>query len=644
MVFYLRRSSFLLALSLLVAMIGQANAQVLTGTVIGSVRDESAAILPGVTITLTSPALPAGPRVVVTNEKGEFQIPGLSPGTYTLNVTLAGFATYQEAGLRVAVSGTIERNVTLKVATVAETITVSGQSPMVDARQTGVMANIPEEVIKAVPIQHYAIQDYQRWIPGVSAGDPSGTSQTITVMGSPYSETSQLMDGATTNNPNNGGGYNAGDVEAVEEMQVSTLGASAEYAVAQGAVFNFVLKQGTNAFKGDTVGYWHPDNFVSKPIKLNCNCPSGQTGFTTTAFRDFASHLGGPIIQDRIWFFGGFHVAMRQQANPGVDPTLPRWWYDNQLVGKVTWQISKSLRFRHTFQPERWEEPPLPDRQSPYETVVGNGGWIPTHSSELMATISNSTYIAVRLQGMGMPNQYTRALTDDRVTPQHLDQITGIASKGVLAFGRQSFGRVGPAVKLSRYVQSAHATHDLRGGVQVERAWQHNVSAQPSGVQFLDLAGAPDLASFRDAYVRGAEYWWQSLWGEDVVTLGNKLTLSLGLRYDRMHGFSQDLPQVNNLLEETGNTIKGLGDMFTWQTWSPRLGFNVKLTDDGKTIIRGNYGRAYRAIFLNDFADVHPGLSPITLARFNPTTGGYTTIVSVTDPTANIGAPCANNR
>jgi hypothetical protein len=234
-------------------------AQVLTGTIMGRVTDEQGGILPGVTATITSPALPAGPQTVVTDERGEYRFPGLAPGTYALTLTLSGFSTYQEPDLRAVASGTLERNVALKLARVAETITVSGQSPMVDPRQVGVTALIPEEVVKNVPIQHYAMQDYERWIPGVSPQDPSGTGQYISVMGSPHTETSQIMDGATTNSPASGGVYNAGNIEAVEELQVSTLGASAEYPIAQGAVFNFVLKSGTNTFKGDALGYWHPD-------------------------------------------------------------------------------------------------------------------------------------------------------------------------------------------------------------------------------------------------------------------------------------------------------------------------------------------------------------------------------------------------
>src|SRR5262249_6475176 len=116
------RRVILCASILLLTLAGAVQAQVLTGSVIGAVKDDSGAFLPGVTVTLTSPALPAGPAVQVTNQTGEYRFTQLSPGTYTLTMSLAGFSTYEEKDLRVVVSGALERIVTLKLGTIAESI------------------------------------------------------------------------------------------------------------------------------------------------------------------------------------------------------------------------------------------------------------------------------------------------------------------------------------------------------------------------------------------------------------------------------------------------------------------------------------------------------------------------------------------
>jgi len=108
------------------------------------------------------------------------------------------------------------------------------------------------------------------------------------------------------------------------------------------------------------------------------------------------------------------------------------------------------------------------------------------------------------------------------------------------------------------------------------------------------------------------------------------------VRYDHMSADSPSLPAINEELQNSG-TIQGLGHMFTWQTWSPRTGFTAKLTNDGKMVMRGSYGRYYSPIYLDNVAGVYPGLSPITTAQFNPATGGYTTVLTVVNPIANIG-------
>src|SRR5437867_1272056 len=107
-----------------------AAAQVRTGTILGTVTDQSQGVLPGVTATLTSPALPGGPVTTVTDVQGRYRFPELQPGTYTVKLSLSGFADYAQEQIRVAYGSNVEINVSMKVATVAETITVSGQAPM----------------------------------------------------------------------------------------------------------------------------------------------------------------------------------------------------------------------------------------------------------------------------------------------------------------------------------------------------------------------------------------------------------------------------------------------------------------------------------------------------------------------------------
>lgn len=634
----MKRAALFISLLVVLALASRAQAQILTGSVIGTVRDESGAVLPGVTVTLASTALPGGPSTMVTTEKGEYRFPQLAPGTYALTMVLQGFSTYQEQDLQVAVGATIERIVTLKLATVAETITVSGETPMVDPRKVGVTTNLPEEILETLPIHRYMAAEYGKWAPGVAPSDPAGQGAGLSVMGSGTNENSVLIDGVNILTPS-GGNWGTGDLDAAEEVQVVTLAASAEYQVAQGGVLNVVMKQGTNAFRFDGSGYWYPDALVSKPIKRNCNCPLGQTGFTNVFWRNYSAHVGGPIAKDRLWFYGGGNMDEKIQTSPGVDPNRAvrkHPFYSHASFLKVTWNVNDAVKFKQVYQNDWWGGQIVPTIQRPFETLNPQFGLVRTYASEVTATLSNTTLLTVRATGILDPHYPTRSLTGDTTTPYRTDQVTGLACCGVQNFGRNNLGRHGQAAKLNRYIQGAGLTQDVRFGVQFEEASTDTANAFPSGVQYSDVGGRPDQATFRSPYVSGASYRSLGFWGEDQITMGARLTVTLGLRFDRMRAISQDLPAVDNQLQETGSTIEGLGNMFTWKVWAPRVGFNVKLTEDGKTVARGSYGRAYRQVFTNDFANVHPGLSATTLARFNTATGGYTTIISVTDPRANL--------
>jgi hypothetical protein len=137
-----------------------ASAQVITGNLDGNIRDSSSALLPGVTVTISSPDLPAGSQVAVTDATGTYRFRNLPPGVYSFRAELAGFGKYEEEGIRVQVGGTVERNVTLQVGALAETVTVSGASPIVDTSRSGVSTNIETELLERTPLRRFSMFDF----------------------------------------------------------------------------------------------------------------------------------------------------------------------------------------------------------------------------------------------------------------------------------------------------------------------------------------------------------------------------------------------------------------------------------------------------------------------------------------------------
>ena len=175
-----------------------ADAQVLTGEIVGSVKDESGAVLPGATVTISSLSQPSGPSGYTTDDKGEFRFRSLSPGIYALSVALDGFAPYQTEGIRVEIGSRVEAPVVLKVGQVAENLTVIGAAPSLDTAKSGLSTNIPNELYELTPTRRNGVYDLLKSAPGVSSEDPSGRSSLFSVVGSSADENKLLVDGADT--------------------------------------------------------------------------------------------------------------------------------------------------------------------------------------------------------------------------------------------------------------------------------------------------------------------------------------------------------------------------------------------------------------------------------------------------------------
>lgn len=153
---------------------------------------------------------------------------------------------------------------------------------------------------------------------------------------------------------------------------------------------------------------------------------------------------------------------------------------------------------------------------------------------------------------------------------------------------------------------------------------------------YSDFNGKPDQATFTPPSIDVAEYNAQVGWAEDEITFRRTLTIKIGARLDHRSGISPDAGAVDGSFASTSATIPGLATLLTWTTVSPRAGVDLELTDSGDTVLRGNVGRYYDPIALQSIEAVHPGIAVTTLARFDPVTARYSTIISVTDPRANL--------
>ena len=332
-------------------------AQRTTGGISGVVKDPSGAVLPGATVTATGPNI-VGAQTAVANELGLYRLVNLPPGEYQVSYTLTGFKTVNRKGVRVGLGQQLEENASLEVSQLQESVEVVAESSVVDTTSNEVGSNYDRTWVENAPLRRYSFFDLVKSSPGtLDGGDGSRRSM---VYGSGYDENSFQLDGVDiTDNYFNESSAEP-NVDAIEEVEVLSLGAPAEYGNLTGAVFNIVTRQGTNQFHGD-VNYFHQSDGLTSNNTTSLKNPDGtfvdacgdnRCPWVRDTFKDFTAQLGGPIVKDKLWFFASFQYQRDNYANVGVDPSNPLAYIRdgaNRYLGKINWQINAQHKLVATF-------------------------------------------------------------------------------------------------------------------------------------------------------------------------------------------------------------------------------------------------------------------------------------------------------
>ena len=612
--------------------------QVLTGSLAGTVKDESGGVLVAASVRVSSPALIGQAASTMTNEKGQFRFAALPPGVYSLEVQLPNFTTYREDDIAVDVQGHVARTVVLTLTPVIETVTVAAGSPL-DQERSGIASRFGPQELASIPVRRFSMFDFIKAAPGVSPTSPSsGTDNSVSVLGSGANENLYLLDGTNFTCPCSGGPQPQPDVDVIEEVHVDSLGASAEFGNIQGAVINVVTKQGGRIFAADFSYYGQPGGLTGSPVQLPCTrCSAAETEYTRVQYRDLTTHLGGPLVRDRVWIFGGYQYLRDSDSEPGTDPAFPRTSKYDKGFGKVTWQVRPSIHLMSSFNDEVWVNPQRPTLAQPFETTVTTRGTRPTATfGQLTDVVSEHTLIDARVSRFVAP-QTSEPATGDRTTPNRLDLATGIQSGGPQGFGALRLVRTTIAASVTEYRSFLSVDHEMKFGAQVEDGAHATWTAFQGGVvSYTDKGGQPVQAVFRQPSTTGGEFVTTGVYAMDTIRIGDRLTANLGLRFDHDRAISPDLPAHDAQGSETGATVAGLGTLYSWNVFSPRLGLTAKLTADGRTVARASYGRFHQGILSGELAPVHPGLTAVTTAAFDPATGDYSRVISVVDPTINL--------
>src|SRR6185295_17962658 len=275
-------------------------AQGLTGALVGSVKDGEGGVLAGATLRITSPALIGRELRTTTNEKGQLRFAALPPGSYALDIEMPGFATYHEEDIRIGAGATIERMVVLSLAGLADSVTVQGAGSRIEARGSGLETRLRSEDLKAIPTGRFSMFDLVRTAPGISPTSASGTTTTVSAtsvsaLGSSVNENQFLIDGTNFTCPCSGVARSEPGIDFIQEVQVQSVGASAEFGNLQGAVINVITRQGSERFLYDASYYGQPASLTSQPVVRTVSAGSQpSSGYTRLTYRDFTMNVGGP--------------------------------------------------------------------------------------------------------------------------------------------------------------------------------------------------------------------------------------------------------------------------------------------------------------------------------------------------------------
>src|SRR5438094_3148925 len=375
------------------------------GELVGKVTDDQGGVLPGVIVTLTGPAA-MGTPTATTNAQGIYRFPAVNTGTYQLKFELAGFAPFTREGIVVPVRQTITVDAVLKLASLQETVVVSGQSPTVDVENTKVGARLDHETLTSVPTSR-TIFGSTTVLPGMTMTrqDPGGlnaaTSTGMTAHGSQNYNLNYY--GVTADTPSGYGSMYYMDFGSAEEISVDTAAMGAEIGGGGGANINVVPKSGGNSVKGDALysttgrGVWNDfsGNNITDPLRAQ-----GITDPSLQKLYDFNASVDGPFVKDRLWWFG----SIRNYSTVENVPAFPIP-FDSNLRNYTTsakYQINKNNQlsafwtYNRKSQPHRGAGVAQPNPIGPLNQhspkKLFNGNWTSVSSQNTFMEVSSSYF------------------------------------------------------------------------------------------------------------------------------------------------------------------------------------------------------------------------------------------------------------
>ena len=608
-------------------------AQVQTGSILVKATDEQGAVVPGATVAISSPILPQE-LIGNTDSSGVYRIPGLTAGTYTVKTSLAGFQTVIRENVLVNQGQTVSLEIPMKVSTLSETVTVKGESPVVDTKTVGANTNIDKTLLDATPggKDIWNLLEYKA--PGIVVespdvgGNQGGLQRSMSSRGTPNAQNTQLLNGVNVNDPAaQGFSMNYYVPTVFENVEVST-GAQDISIGTGGILINMVTKSGTNRFSGQALQTYQGKNTqadnIDDALKQAGIRPNANATdlITNTNFQ-----AGGPLIKSKLFYFGSGNYQATHVSVVGFPAVVPYSFVPTPLAntsdqdttdiiageGKMTYQANAVNRFEGYLSRQRYDKP---------NRGAGNTVTQESNSKELDTFfISQLAYNRVLSDRMFVDAKISYNNTHFPLSQKTNLQPLNDNTSGVLYRNRTStalmFRRRAQIVSNFQYYlpQLLGGRHEFKAGFDNGYTPEDVDTTRVDDVNLtITSTGGPSTAKANTVQIFNSPLHVEravmstALYGQDSYSIG-RLTVIGGLRWERIEGYlpaqvtpaSQYFPNglvfkgvtINNVVQDytVQKSFPAVHQDPLWHNWGPRVSGTLDLTGKGKTVAKASWGR-----------------------------------------------------
>jgi hypothetical protein len=596
-----------------------------TGTINGKVADSSGGVLPGVTVTATSPSL-MGVQTSVTGTDGLYRFPALPPGTYTLTFELPGFNTLKRENIQISLGFTANVNVELAVASLQETVTVTGDSPVIDTSNTRVQQNFKLEQLQEIPNSR-DLWSLLAVTPGVSmgridvGGNRAGTQTGYTAYGF-SGQNRVLVEGINTTEGTSGAGFYV-DYGSFEEVFLGTIAQGAEMPT-PGVQSQMLGKSGGNKFQGEIYqdyerNGWQADNIIGKMPSQFLFSPTNASGIRDHSnelqkYRDFNLNVGGPMKKDKLWWYFSYRNQKNSVGQPNFIGPISDKLFDTLLwnpSGKATYLINQNNKLIGYYQWGQKEQPNrLPQGSLNYTSLDGtlaqlSGSWI--YKGEWNSTLSNNMYLEARYGVFGyyFPLQANSNTTSPEIFDNQQTLLIGADQKEQT--DRQRRQATG---SMTYFKDGMGGTHNFKFGGELlyETGWYGYTQVASGNLrETIGSNGTPTTVVFyaptathvgslgdgpKGNLLSVAKVTTYDAFFTDQYAVG-RATFNLGARWDH---YDVSTPEQSQLAYTFPTGVSIAAQSFAeqhyvkWDSIAPRIGMTFDLMGDGKTVAKLNYG------------------------------------------------------